>query len=352
MIDQEDQYFPSIPFRAIVEQSLAGIYVLQDEHFAYANATWAEMIGRTPEEMIGGHLREFVDPGFLDELMALYWRRINGDLKSLRFVTRLVHKDGRVILIEVHGTRMDYKGRPAIVGIGVDVTERLKRDEELIRSKAQMQELAANINRLREEQRAKFARDLHDVLGGMLTSIKMDVSRIMRRVDSPEVQEITHGLLALTQDTINTVREISEELRPSALDHIGLVAAIEKEIAVFSNRYNIATCMAPCEVTTKLSPKRNIAIYRIFQEALTNIARHADATSVFICLEFNDDDFRMEIVDNGRGIDMESQTMTPIGLLGMSERAREIGGTLEIGHNPGGGTRLCLFAPLVHQGVQ
>ena len=344
-MEQEDEYFPSIPFRAIVEQSLAGIYILQDERFAYANATWAGMLGRTPEEMIGGRLQDFVDPDFLDELMPLYWRRINGDLKSLRFVTRLLHKDGRVIQIEVHGTRMDYKGRAAIVGVGIDVTERLKRDEELIASKSQLQKLAAYINTIREEQRAKFARDLHDVLGGMLTSIKMDASRILRRVKSPQTQEITRSLLSLVQETINTVREISEELRPSALDHIGLVAAIEKEIVVFANRYNIATSMARCELPIKLSPKRDIAIYRIFQEALTNIARHAGATSVFVNLNFDGDDVRMEIIDNGRGIDLDAQRRASIGLLSMSERAREIGGALEIGLNPGGGTRLCLVAP-------
>jgi signal transduction histidine kinase len=129
------------------------------------------------------------------------------------------------------------------------------------------------------------------------------------------------------------------------LDHIGLVAAIEKEIVVFAKRYNIATSMARCELPIKLSPKRDIAIYRIFQEALTNIARHAGATSVFVNLNFDGDDVRMEIIDNGRGIDLDAQRRASIGLLSMSERAREIGGTLEIGLNPGGGTRLCLIAP-------
>ena len=230
---------PDIPYQAIVEQTIVGVYVLQDERFCYVNQTWASMFGRTPQEMTGMQLQDLVPADFLPEVLDLYWRRIKGDIPSAQFITRGTHSNGSTVLIEVHGTRMQYRGQPAVVGVGIDVTERVQRDKELEVSRQNLRELAAHINTIREDQRAKFARELHDVLGGMLTSIKMDVTRIKRRVKSAELQEITEGLRRLTQDTIDTVRSISEELRPSILDHLGLYAAIEKELGEFSRRYRI-----------------------------------------------------------------------------------------------------------------
>ena len=344
---QLDTLWPDIPFRAIVEQSLVGIYVLQDECFQYVNATFAGMCGYTPEEMLGGHLRQFIVPEFLDEVMMLYNKRISGELPSVRFVSRLVHKHGGEIKIEVHGSRMYYRGRPAVVGVGIDVTERVRRDEELRQSRAQLQELAAYINTVREEQRAKFARELHDVLGGMLTSIKMDVTRIARRAQTPELAGITSDLLALTQETIDTIRKISEELRPSVLDHLGLAAAIERELKLFAARQGIDAVLDTDGMALRLSRERSTAIYRILQEALTNIARHAAATSVTVRLSWGEEALHMEVIDNGRGIDLAVSKVGSLGILSMTERARELNGTLELGAHDAGGTRLRLVVPYV-----
>jgi PAS domain S-box-containing protein len=344
-LPDQEMLWPDIPFHAIVEQSLVGIYVLQDECFQYVNATFAGMIGRTPEEMLGVHLNQFVVPEFLGEVMSLYNKRISGELPSVRFVTRLVHRHGGEVKIEVHGSRMFYRGRPAVVGVGIDVTERLKRDEELRQSRAQLQELAAHINTVREEQRAKFARELHDVLGGMLTSIKMDVTRIARRAQTPELAGITSDLLALTQETIDTVRKISDELRPSVLDHLGLAAAIERELTLFAARHNMESALDTDGMVLRLGRERSTAIYRILQEALTNIARHAAATRVTVHLGWGEQALRMEVIDNGRGIDVAVNRIGSLGILSMTERARELGGTLDIGPHAAGGTRLSLMVP-------
>jgi PAS domain S-box-containing protein len=339
-----------IPFRAIVEQSLVGIYVLQDECFQYVNATFAAMTGYAPEEMVGGHLSRFVVPEFLEEVMRLYHKRISGELPSVRFITRLVHKQGGEIKIEVHGSRMVYRGRPAVVGVGIDVTERVKRDEELRQSRGQLQELAAYINTVREQQRARFARELHDVLGGMLTSIKMDVARIARRAQTPELAGIASDLLALTQETIDTVRKISDELRPSVLDHLGLVPAIERELKQFCLRYNMDCHFDADGTPVALARERATAVYRIVQEALTNIARHAAATSVTLRLNWRAEALVLDVIDNGRGIDLTVGRVGALGLLGMAERARELGATLEIGPGEESGTRLALTVPFAAPG--
>jgi PAS domain S-box-containing protein len=346
MADSPDLYYPEIPFRAIVEQSLAGIYILQDECFQYVNATFAGMLGYSPEEMTGLSLQTLVPPDFLDHVLDLYHKRLRGNPPSMRFVSRGMHKNGHVVMVEVHGSRMTYRGRPAVVGVGIDVTERLKREEELRQSREQLQALTAHINTVREDQRSKFARDLHDVLGGMLSSMKMDVTRIMRRVQSPELSEITGGLLELTQETIDTVRKLSEELRPSVLDHLGLHAAIERELAEFGKRYGIE---AHCElhgVAIRLPPRRATGVYRIFQQALTNIASHSAASHVRVLLDFGETDLHMEVADNGCGIDPLASQSGSMGILGMRQRASELSGYLELGPNIDRGTKLQLTVPL------
>lgn len=340
--------FPDIPYQAIIEQSLAGIYVIQDECFCYANATFAGMLGLRPEEMIGRHLRELVCADFLDEVLERYHQRLAGNPPSMRFVTQGLHRDGRTVLIEVHGTRTVYRERPAVVGIGIDATERLHNEEELRRSRQQLQELTAYTTKKLEEQRISFARDVHDELGGMLTAIKMDATRVLRRVDSDEVRALTRGLLALTQKTIDTVRQISEELRPSALDHLDLSVAIARDLESFTRRSGVPHVLDAKQArTTRLPPKRANAVYRVFHEALTNVARHAHASQVRVTLSLETDRFVLDLRDDGCGFNPSALGRSALGLLSMNERAREIGGDLRIESALGTGTRLVLRAPLL-----
>lgn len=340
--------FPDIPYQAIIEQSLAGIYVLQDECFCYANATFAAIAGYRPEEMIGRHVSEFVQPDFIDTVLQSYRRRLAGNPASERFVSRARHKDGRTILIEIHGTRTIYKGRYAMAGIGIEATERIHNEEELRRSREQLQLLTTYATAKLEDQRRALARDVHDELGGMLTAIKMDATRVMRRVDSDELREMTQGLLALTQQTIDAVKRMAEELRPSALDHLELPLAIARDLATFTRRSGIEhTLDASRASTLRLSPKRATAIYRIFHEALTNVARHAQARTVSVVLSLEANGFVMDLRDDGSGFDASAARERSLGLLHMRERAREIGGTLQIDSAPGAGTRLVLSAPLL-----
>ncbi len=335
------------PFQAIVEQSLAGIYVLQDECFQYANATWAALVGYSPEQMLGRHLRHFVPADFLPEVLRLYHLRLASDPPSIRFITRGLHRDGRTVLIEVHGSRMLYRGRPAVAGIGVDVTERLLNEQALQASRASLQDLSAYSQAQLEQQRARYARELHDVLGGMLSSVKMDVTRIQRRADSPALQQISAGLLSLAQDCIDTVRRMSDELRPGVLDHLGLAAALRQALAEFSQRYELVQHVALTFDDALLSPRRATAVYRIVQEALTNIARHAAARRVELKMWTEAGQLRMVLSDDGCGFEPGRVRPRALGLLSMSERARELGGALEIHSEAGVGSRLSLTLPLL-----
>ncbi|WP_077036329.1 PAS domain-containing sensor histidine kinase [Pelomonas sp. KK5] len=350
MSDESTTGVPDIPYQAIIEQSLAGIYVIQDEVFCYANATFAAIAGYTPAEMIGQHLRKFVQPDFIDTVLQSYHRRLAGNPASERFVSRALHKDGRMILIEIHGSRVMHRGRYAVAGVGVEVTERIRNEEELRESREQLRQLSAYTTAKLEDQRRALSRDIHDELGGMLTALKMDATRVMRRVEGEELQAMMQGLLGLTQQTIDAVKRIAEELRPSALDQLDLPLAIRHELEMFTLRSGVAHRLDAQDASTlRLSPRRATAIYRIFNEALTNVARHAGASRVDVVLSLDEERFLLELRDDGIGFDAAATMRTPrsLGLLHMQERAREIGGEVRIESTPGRGTRLVLAAPLL-----
>lgn len=342
----DDDPLRDIPFRGIVEQSLAGVYVIQGEVFRYVNSTFAEMAGYTPLELIGLHVSAIVPVEAVDEVVRNYHRRVSGEAESIRFITQGRHKNGSIVHVEVHGSRLLYQGLPAVVGVGIDVTDRVQREEELRKSHERLRELATYINTVREEQRSKIARELHDVIGGMLTSMKLDIQRIARRVQDQELKQITDELLALAQETIVQVREVSECLRPGLLDHFGLVAALRVALKEFAGRTGINVTLNPDELELHLSQSQATGVYRICQEALTNISRHAQASEVTICLEKSENWLTIEVRDNGKGIQVLTPTGKSIGLVSMAERARELGGHFEINSEQGNGTQLLLRVPL------
>lgn len=347
----------SAPFRSIVEQSVAGIYILQDETFQYANATFAGMAGYSMDEVINKPLRDCVAPDYVTEVMDRYRRRISGEVKSMRFITHGLHRDGHVVFIEVHGEARTFRGRPAVVGVGVNVTEQVERDAQLQQSRQEYRDLAAYLQSMREQQRAEYAREVHDVLGGLLTSMKLDVGRIARRSRSSAVKGIAADLNALLHEAIDNVRELSESMRPQALDHLGLGPAIAGHLQRFHERSGLRVSLEPREFELPLSRWRATAAFRIFQEALTNVVRHADATSVEVRFTRNDTVFRLEIADNGRGFASDNPFRPDtrrhsLGLISMRERAYEIGGTLAIESAPGFGTRVILEAPIIDSPLQ
>jgi len=343
----DDGTMEEIPFRGLVEQSLAGIYVIQDEVFQYSNATFAGMFGYSAEELTGMHLKDLVAPDCLQQVVGNYHLRVSGERPSIRFTTRGVHKNGSLVHLEVHGSSLDFRGRPAVVGVGINITEQVRQQEDLQASRERLRELARYINTMREEQRSRIARELHDVVGGILTSMKLDIQRINRRVDDPEVTGIVDDLLGLVQESIAAVRQISEDLRPGILDHLGLHAALQSALRQFSERTEISATLSPGHFDVELSQSSATAIYRIFQEALTNIARHAKAHRVEVSLAAEDGELHLDIVDDGQGLVHSNRTGKSIGLVGMAERARELGGTLTVGDGANAcGTRISLCIPL------
>jgi signal transduction histidine kinase len=244
---------------------------------------------------------------------------------------------------------LDVSGKViGTTGLGHDITQRRRLQEEQRRSREQLRALAAHVESVREQERVRIAREIHDELGQSLTCMGMDLAFLDKQID-PQNQEAAArvaALVELVKDTIRCVRRISSELRPSILDDLGLGAAIEWLAHDVEARTQM-TCTV--EVPEDISLPFDLAtpLFRICQEALTNVTRHAQATTVSIQLECQDAQISLVVKDNGRGItDEEIQRHGSLGLLGMKERVALLGGTLEVKGRPGEGTILAIRMPL------
>jgi len=244
---------------------------------------------------------------------------------------------------------LDERSQPLyLLGISEDITERKRAENQLQRSFELLRTLSQRLDVVREEERTRIARELHDELGVRMTCMKMDLSRLlamMRESFFPreKIEEKIRAMNAEVDTTIAEVQRLAAELRPGVLDDLGLVAAIEWQCQDFERRSGIR-CL--CEASfdeIKISPSRATAAFRICQEALVNVARHAKATFVRVLVKENGDGVLIEIQDNGQGIPAEKvNDAASLGLLGMKERSMAIGGRLEIAGWPGKGTTVTL----------
>jgi signal transduction histidine kinase len=229
-----------------------------------------------------------------------------------------------------------------------DRAERRRTAERLKKSHEQLRALSMYLQHIREDERIRISRQVHDELGQALTGLKMDLYWLSTRLPKNlrAVREKTKTMSAHIDSTIQTVRRISTELRPGILDDLGLVAALEWQAGEFQKRTGIK-----CEVTSELpeailDQELNTAFFRIFQESLTNVVRHAGASQVDVRLWEKEGNLWMEIKDNGRGIsEAELSNTKSIGLLGMRERAALLSGEVTISGAPGQGTTVRVRIP-------
>jgi len=215
-------------------------------------------------------------------------------------------------------------------------------------AKKELRALSARLQSVREEERARIAREIHDDLGQALTGLKMDSAWVMKnlRPDQTALQDKLRAMGQLIDDTVRSVRRLSTELRPRILDDFGLVAALEWQGQEFETKTGIQCRFRSSLRETDLDPDRSVAIFRIFQEALTNVARHSGATKVKSTLSKAKKGLRLILRDNGRGISQEEISRTKsLGLVGMRERAILFGGELTIQGKPGKGTTVTLKIP-------
>jgi len=231
----------------------------------------------------------------------------------------------------------------------IDITERKRAEEELKNSRQQLRDLSTHLQTILEEERTRISREIHDELGQQLTILKMELAWLKKQLPREEklLRQRTQSMAKLVDATIRDIRRISTEMRPVVLDDLGLTAAMEWQVEEFKNRTGLQCQFTarPEEIT--LDRDRSTTVFRIFQETLTNIVRHAHADKIQVRLEKVEDHLCLEVRDNGRGItEGQIANSKSLGLLGIRERALLWGGTVQIHGTPGKGTTLSVRIPL------
>ena len=268
---------------------------------------------------------------------------------SYKGVWRHKKKNGEIIKVEIIAHDIFYEGNNVRLILANDIDEKIKAEEKLQQSYRQIKLLANHLQNIREEERTKIAREIHDELGQQLTGLKMYVSWLNKKMipHETEIKDKFQNTMELIEDTIKTVRKISTELRPSMLDDLGLLAAMEWQSNEFEKRSGITTTFIDFTGNKPIAAKFTTGLFRIFQESLTNVARHADAKKVVSSLAYENKLLKLTITDDGKGFVVNNiGSKKTLGLFGMRERTMEMGGNYEIKSDPGHGTTVFITIPL------
>jgi PAS domain S-box-containing protein len=255
-------------------------------------------------------------------------------------ILKVVHEQGEVTYADGEPIRM--------VGTVQDITERKIQEEKLRNSREQLRNLSAHLDTVREQERTSIAREIHDELGQSLTALKMDISWLRNKyIEHEPLTEKANSMIKIIDSTIRSVKRISSELRPVVLDDLGLIAAIEWQAEEFQKRTGIE-CRVKFEPDDIILDRAiSTAVFRIFQEALTNVIRHAAATEVKVSLEETGGQIHLSVEDNGKGIS-EKQISHPksFGLIGIRERVHFLGGEVRLHGTRNKGTSLIVIIPI------
>jgi PAS domain S-box-containing protein len=346
----------SVLLNELFEQAPQAV-ALTDVHdrVVRVNKDFTRIFGYSPDEAFGQRLSHLIareeSQEEVGEFGNLVRRGQRVDAEAVR-----QRKDGSSVHVSVARVPVTVPGEQ-IAGYAIyrDITATKRAERELQHSLEQLRALAARLHSAREEERTRVAREIHDELGQALTAIKLEFTSLLH--DLPEQPELAaprgQSILRLLDQTIQSVRRIATGLRPGILDDMGLVAALEWAAEDFQTRTGTRCRVDLPDADIALDPERATALFRIFQETLTNVARHADATQVDVRLGKENGNLILEVRDNGKGISEEHLSAgTSLGILGMRERVLLLGGTLTISGTPGKGTTVRVLIPASRQGAE
>ena len=342
-------------FRAVVEDQTEMIVRWKpDGTRTFVNRAYSQVFGGSPEDFIGSSFMPLVAEEYREAVRAKI-RSLTPEQPLATAIHESLGPNGGIRWQEWTDRGIFDADRRLVElqSTGRDITERKRADEELRASTEQLRALSARLQSMREEEGQRIAREIHDELGGALTGLQWDLrsidttlSALDRRSELDRTRERISGMMELIDSTIFTVKRISADLRPALLDDVGLIAAIQWHAQQFQSRTGIVCECDTALETAALDPERANAVFRICQEILTNVLRHAEATRVRVRIREENGCFVLDVDDNGRGItEDESRGARSLGLVGMRERVLLVGGDIVVRGSAGKGTTIIVRVP-------
>jgi len=334
-------------YRGLVENTEDAIYLLDRQiRYVFVNQTYLSRFDLPIEEVVGRHYGEFHTTSAVAELEEEV-RKVIETGKSRRYEHRSA-KDGKCFIRTLSPVVEPDMSISGMTVVSKDVTEEKQVERELIDSRERLRNHSAYLEAAREEERTSVSREIHDDLGQLFTALKMDTRWLEKRIlkNQGPLKDKVHGMIQLLDQGMESVQRISAALRPGMLDDLGLCPAMEWQLREFATRLGVAHSVTFDPKEIQLADDLATTLFRIFQEALTNIARHADATRVEVSLIDKNRCLALNVTDNGRGITKEQASgNNAFGLIGMRERAQVWGGSVALDGEPGKGTRVTVSIP-------
>ncbi|GAB3370778.1 hypothetical protein GCM10027317_06960 [Massilia agri] len=338
--------------RRIVHSASDAILSIDEEAvIVFANPAAAHMFATSVANMRGSSLARFIQAPGRDTKLPLDYFPAGGGRAGRRatdYAVTGIRANGQLFPIEGSISSIEQDGRLIYTVILRDVSERHLVQQKLARSHDQLRQLSSALQTIREEERTHIARELHDDLGQLLASLRMDLTLLRQNNHLPDASgRLLDGMESNLLTAITSLRRIATNLRPRALDEGGLYFALQGLRDEFVERHGIACVLLAEEAELRLDDAASTAIFRIVQEALTNIARHAEATSVVLNLDRSDGELLVTIRDDGRGIRSEDmEKVASLGLIGMRERVWALHGEIAISADEPPGTRIDIAIPV------
>jgi PAS domain S-box-containing protein len=328
------------------------VYLIDaEQHFAFVNEAACRVLGYSREELLGITPCD-IDTGYTHELFQAVQQEM---LTESRFILERLHRrrNGSVFPVEAQMSAFEYQGQTVVMVLARDISERKQaehstatRELELEKSRSQLRGLIARREEVLEIERKRIAREVHDELGQILTGLHMNVSRLARKYanNSPGLREHVQETMTLAEKALGVARNVASALRPAVLD-MGIAVALEWLAGRFGSNTGIRCHIHIADDDIQVDENQAIALYRITQESLTNVARHAKADRVDISLGKNATDYVLKIRDNGEGFDGAVRKVGSFGLVGIRERAFILGGTVDIDSGLDRGTEIRVHIP-------